>query len=81
MPPHLKVADLPARLAALGDANVEFIIVGRAAAVIQGAPITTVDLDIVHRKTVERAAAARHVAAARRDHALRLREQRTATNG
>ena len=53
MPPHPKVTDLPALLAALCDAGIEFIIVGGAAAVIQGAPITTVDLDIVHRKTPE----------------------------
>lgn len=53
MPPHPKVTDLPALLAALCDAGVEFIIVGGAAAVIQGAPITTVDLDIVHRRTPE----------------------------
>jgi len=53
MPPHPKVTDLPALLAALCDAGVDFIIVGGAAAVIHGAPITTVDLDIVHRRTPE----------------------------
>jgi hypothetical protein len=32
---------------------VEFIVVGGAAAVLHGAPITTEDLDIVHRRTSE----------------------------
>lgn len=53
MPQHPKATDLPALLAALCDAGIEFIIVGGAACVIQGAPITTVDLDIVHCKTPE----------------------------
>lgn len=53
---HPKAADLPALLAQLCDAGVEFIIVGGAAAVIQGAPITTNDLDIVHRRTPENVA-------------------------
>ncbi|HEY0992387.1 MAG TPA: hypothetical protein VGD80_35285 [Kofleriaceae bacterium] len=34
----------------------EFIVVGGAAAVLQGAPITTRDLDIVHRRTPENVA-------------------------
>lgn len=37
----------------LADAHVEAIIVGMAAAVIQGAPTMTWDLDIVHRRTPE----------------------------
>jgi len=48
---HPSAADLPALLAALCDAGVEFIVVGGAAGVIHGAPITTNDLDIVHRRT------------------------------
>lgn len=56
MPQHPSAADLPALLAALYDAQVEFIVVGGAAAVIQGAPITTNDLDIVHRRTPENVA-------------------------
>jgi hypothetical protein len=48
---HPKEADLPALLEKLCEAGVEFIVVGGAAAVLQGAPITTNDLDIVHRKT------------------------------
>src|SRR6185503_18377276 len=37
----------------LADEGVEAIVVGMAAAVIQGVPATTWDLDIVHRRTVE----------------------------
>lgn len=54
--PHPKAADLPALLDRLCDAGIEFIIVGGAAAVIHGAPITTTDLDIVHRRTPENVA-------------------------
>src|SRR5437667_8617729 len=53
---HPKAADLPALVAKLCDAGVEFIIVGGAAAVLQGAPITTTDLDIVHRRTPDNVA-------------------------
>ncbi len=35
------------------DAEVEFIVVGGLAAVLQGAPLVTFDLDIVHRRTPE----------------------------
>lgn len=35
----------------LADAGVEAIVVGMAAAVIQGAPTMTWDLDIVHHRT------------------------------
>jgi len=45
--------DLSALLKRLNEADVEFIIVGGMAAVVQGAPITTFDLDIVHRQTDE----------------------------
>ncbi len=40
-------------LARLLDAGVEFIVVGGGAAVMQGAPITTRDLDIVHARSPE----------------------------
>lgn len=53
MASHSKVTDLPGLLAKLCDAGVEFIVVGGVACVIQGAPITTNDLDIVHRRTPE----------------------------
>jgi len=43
--------DLSALLKGLDEAGVEFIVVGGMAAVVQGAPITTFDLDIVHRQT------------------------------
>lgn len=56
MPSHPKQADIPALVAKLCDADIEFIIVGGAAAVLQGAPITTTDLDIVHRRTPENVA-------------------------
>lgn len=38
-------------LEGLVDAGVDFILVGGLAAVVQGAPITTMDADIVHRQT------------------------------
>jgi hypothetical protein len=44
-PPHLKT--LLARLAASGT---DFVLVGGLAAVAQGAPLTTVDVDVVHRR-------------------------------
>lgn len=37
----------------LADANVDVIVVGMAAAVLQGVPMTTWDLDVVHRRTPE----------------------------
>ncbi len=37
----------------LVDAEVELIVVGGLAAVLQGAPVVTFDLDIVHRRTPE----------------------------
>lgn len=44
-------ANLEALLRALLDAEISFIVVGGAAAVIHGAPINTRDLDIVPRLT------------------------------
>ncbi|MHC4954068.1 MAG: hypothetical protein ACYTGZ_09270 [Planctomycetota bacterium] len=49
MPEHPKRADLETLLDALREADVEFIVVGGAAAVLHGAPITTQDVDVVHR--------------------------------
>ncbi|MEO6080614.1 MAG: hypothetical protein ABIQ86_12645 [Steroidobacteraceae bacterium] len=54
--PHPKEADLEALLQSLVDAGVEFIVVGGAAAVLHGAPTTTQDLDILHRRTPENVA-------------------------
>ncbi len=48
--PRPATADLEALLRALVDAGIEFIVVGGAAAVIHGAPVTTQDLDIVPRQ-------------------------------
>ena len=45
--------NLSALLKGLSEAGIEFIIVGGLAAVAQGAPVTTFDLDIVHRQTDE----------------------------
>ena len=45
--------DLSALLEGLKKADVKFILVGGLAAVVQGAPITTMDVDIVHQRTSE----------------------------
>jgi hypothetical protein len=50
---HPRLADLDALIVALTEAGVKFIVVGGAAAVLHGAPVTTVDLDVVHRRTPE----------------------------
>jgi hypothetical protein len=48
-------------LATLASSGAELIVVGGLAAVAQGAPITTHDLDIVHRRTPENIAKLLHV--------------------
>jgi hypothetical protein len=48
-----KQADLAALIESLTSSGVEFIVVGGAAAVLHGAPTSTIDLDIVHRQTSE----------------------------
>ena len=56
MPSNEKKAEetgLSALLNSLLDAGIEFILVGGLSAVVQGAPITTMDVDIVHRQTDE----------------------------
>lgn len=40
-------------LAALDERGVEYFVVGALAAVLQGAPVVTFDVDIVHRRTPE----------------------------
>jgi hypothetical protein len=45
--------DLSTLLERLLGADVEFVLVGGLAAVVQGAPIATLDVDIVHRRTPE----------------------------
>jgi hypothetical protein len=47
----MATTSLTTLLDALLDAGVELILVGGLAAVAQGAPITTHDVDIVHRRT------------------------------
>lgn len=37
----------------LADEGVDFIGVGMVSAILQGVPLTTMDLDIVHRRTPE----------------------------
>lgn len=49
--PSRRDTDVGELIRRLVDAGVEFIVVGGAAAVLHGAPITTEDLDIVHRRT------------------------------
>ncbi|MCC6528198.1 MAG: hypothetical protein IT373_36460 [Polyangiaceae bacterium] len=56
MKPHPTATNLAALLAELARADVEFIVVGGAAAVLHGVPVITKDLDIVHRRTPENVA-------------------------
>jgi predicted nucleotidyltransferase len=46
-------AELTTLLSRLAASGVEFVLVGGLAAVAQGAPLTTQDVDIVHRRTAE----------------------------
>lgn len=48
--------DLVAILRALEAGEVEFVVVGALAASLQGAPLVTFDLDVVHRRTAENVA-------------------------
>ena len=50
------VPDLSAILEGLAKAKVRFILVGGLAAVVQGAPITTMDVDILHDRSSENVA-------------------------
>jgi hypothetical protein len=56
MPTNIKKtpeADLSAIIEGLIKEEVKFILVGGLAAVIQGAPVTTMDVDIVHNRSSE----------------------------
>lgn len=56
MPTNIKEPsdpDLSALLEGLIEADIQFILVGGLAAVIQGAPVTTMDVDIVHSRSPE----------------------------
>src|SRR5262245_10344429 len=46
-------SELTTLLSELAASGAEFLLVGGLAAVAQGAPLTTQDVDIVHRRTVE----------------------------
>lgn len=46
-----RVSDTATLVRLLVEANVEFVVVGMSAAVFLGVPATTLDLDIVHRRT------------------------------
>jgi len=46
----LSRSDIPSLIELLAEAEVEFVIVGGMAAVVQGVPVTTFDLDIVHNR-------------------------------
>ena len=48
-----KIIDLSAILEGLVKADIKFILVGGLAAVVQGAPVTTMDVDIVHSRSSE----------------------------
>jgi len=48
-----RITDLSAIIEGLVKAEVEFILVGGLAAVVQGAPVTTMDVDIVHNRSSE----------------------------
>jgi len=47
------ITDLSAILEGLIKADIKFILVGGLAAVVQGAPVTTMDVDIVHSRSSE----------------------------
>jgi hypothetical protein len=51
--PGARSADL---LRLLATADVQFIVVGMTAGVLQGAPVSTIDVDIVHRRSPENVA-------------------------
>ena len=46
-------AELTPLLAKLATSGAEFVLVGGLAAVAPGAPLTTQDVDVVHRRTAE----------------------------
>jgi hypothetical protein len=51
--PSARFADI---LRLLAKNDVDFIVVGMTAGILQGAPVTTIDLDIVHRRSAENVA-------------------------
>lgn len=53
MPPTEPELDVNCALSALAGENVRFIVIGGVAAILQGAPVATFDLDIVHARAPE----------------------------
>jgi len=53
--PRARFAEILRLLAAH---DVEFVVVGMTAGILQGAPVSTVDLDVVHRRSPENVATA-----------------------
>jgi len=51
----MPASDFLAILRTLNEYGVEFIVVGGVGAVLQGAPISTFDLDVVHSRSIENA--------------------------
>jgi hypothetical protein len=49
-------ADFTTLLVRFVDAGVDFVLVGGVAAVVQGVPLTTLDVDLVHARTPENVA-------------------------
>jgi hypothetical protein len=52
----MKSARFGETLRALARHNVEFIVVGMASGILQGVPLTTLDVDIVHHRTTQNVA-------------------------
>lgn len=80
--------DVEAVLALLAQHGVEYVIVGMVSAVLQGAPVTTFDLDLVYRRDPENIGRVMHALEAldayvRVQHGRRLRvdESHLATTG
>jgi hypothetical protein len=51
--PRARFAEI---LRLLADHDVEFVVVGMTAGILHGAPVTTVDLDVVHRRSPQNVA-------------------------
>lgn len=56
----MAITDLPAQLALLVEAKVEFIVIGGVAATAHGSARLTLDLDVVYRRTPENIARLAH---------------------
>jgi hypothetical protein len=80
--PHARFAEI---LAALTAAEVEFVVVDMTAGILHGAPVTTLDLDVVHGRSPENVARLLRVLVALdatyRHDARRLRPQESHLTG